>query len=98
MGDALRLRPDLPVEAQLGLKAIEAEFIRATRRSGTFASQHEGWAVIREELDELWDEVKRNGDVTALRKEAIQVGAMALRFLTDCAPRLEPEEEEESDG
>ena len=33
-----------------------AELIRAVGRYPTFASGHEGWAVMREEMDELWDE------------------------------------------
>ena len=93
MGE-VKLRPDLPYEAQMGLKAIEAEYMRATRKYGPFASAHEGWAVIREELDELWDAIKANAETQELRKEAIQIGAMALRFLTDAAARFA----EEGDG
>ena len=92
MGE-VRLRPELPYEAQIALKAIEAEYIRATRKFGPFASTHEGWAVIREELDELWDAIKANAETHELRKEAIQIGAMALRFLTDMAPKFTEEEE-----
>jgi glutamyl-tRNA reductase len=49
-------------------------------------SAHEGWAVIWEELDELWDEVRaKQGarDVAKMRKEAVQVAAMAMRFVLD---------------
>lgn len=95
MGRPLELRSDLPLEVQLGVKAIEAEFIRATRRFGKFASSHEGWAVIREEMDELWEEVRckaEERDPDRLRKEAIQVGAMALRFLVDVVPTLPPDD------
>jgi hypothetical protein len=45
---------------------------------------HEGYAVILEELDELWAEVKaqvHNPD--RMRKEALQVAAMAVRFVED---------------
>lgn len=61
-----------------------SELIRAVGRYPTFASGHEGWAVIREEMDELWDEVrKRNSDPDRMRAEAIQVAAMAIRFVLD---------------
>ena len=63
-------------------KAIERELIKATKKYGPFHSTHEGYAVIHEELDELWEEVKKN-KLGAARKEAIQVAAMALRFLVD---------------
>lgn len=61
----------------------------ATRASGKWPpmnSAHEGYAVILEELDELWDHVKtKQGkrDLTAMRKEAIQVAAMAVRFAAE---------------
>ena len=85
-------------DIDIGLQAIRAEYKRATYKFSAFASTHEGWAVLREEVDELWDVVKNNGDCDALRREAIQVGAMALRFLTDCAPRFTDEDEEEAGG
>lgn len=47
-------------------------------------SAHEGYAVLLEEVEELWEEVKkREPDVAAMRHEAIQVAAMALRFVMD---------------
>jgi len=45
---------------------------------------HDGYAVILEELDELWTEIKKkHPDVEIIKKEARQVAAMALRFLVD---------------
>jgi glycyl-tRNA synthetase beta subunit len=51
-----------------------------------FNSAHEGYAVLAEEVDELWEHVKVNQkrrDIVAMRKEAIQVAAMAIRFVLD---------------
>jgi hypothetical protein len=57
---------------------------KAMRKRGSkMNSVHEGWALIREELDELWDEVKRKQDKhrpKKLRKEALQVAAIAIWF------------------
>jgi len=58
------------------------ELIEATGKFGPFASTHEGYAIILEEVDEMWEAIKLN-DVEQARKEAIQIGAMALRFLID---------------
>lgn len=68
-----------------GLLALVGwELGKARRRFARFNSPHEGWAVIREELDELWDHVKDNtGDGGDAFTEAIQVAAMALRYAYD---------------
>ena len=71
----------LPLEAS---KLIYQETYNASRRYPSFHSLHEGYAVLKEEVDELWEEIKKKDrDPEQLRKEAIQVGAMALRLLVD---------------
>jgi hypothetical protein len=61
---------------------VRAELVRAVERFGPMTSPHEGWAVIREEVDELWDEVKTNRPHLAA-DEAVQVAAMGARYLLD---------------
>jgi hypothetical protein len=72
------------------IDAVTTEVLHEVKRAmGKFApfnSAHEGWAVLREEVDELWDEVKKNSKVRdreKLRTEAIQCAAMAVRFVLD---------------
>jgi hypothetical protein len=68
---------------------VRKELVRATKlHPRPFNSAHEGWAVIWEELDEMWDEVRANNKVLA-REEAIQVAAMAVRFILDTSPVIE---------
>jgi hypothetical protein len=63
---------------------VSAELARASELHPRFHSAHEGYAVILEEMDELKAEVwKRHHDKDLMRKEAVQVAAMAMRFLTD---------------
>jgi hypothetical protein len=50
---------------------------------GEYNSRHEAWAVIREELDELWEEVRSKEPGTADVDEAIQVAATALRYVIE---------------
>jgi NTP pyrophosphatase (non-canonical NTP hydrolase) len=60
------------------------ELKRAEAKFPPFNSAHEGWAVLFEEVDELWDAVKMQYGPERdqqMRKEAVQVAAMALRFL-----------------
>ena len=69
------------------LKNIVAELVIARRHNPEkFNSPHEGYAVILEEMDELWDEIKRpkaRRNYSAMAFEATQVAAMAIRFLVD---------------
>lgn len=64
------------------IEIVRSEYKRAERMFGAFNSAHEGYAVLLEEVDELWTEVKENRPNQA-KLEAIQVAAMALRFLVD---------------
>lgn len=51
-----------------------------------YANQHEAYAVILEEIDELWEEIKKKQsayDLPAQRKEAIQAAAMLVRFVIE---------------
>jgi hypothetical protein len=61
---------------------VEDELVRALSEHGPMKSSHEGWALIREEVDEMWEEVKANRKVEA-REECKQVAAMALRYLME---------------
>ena len=69
------------------LQLVDAEFQRASSLYPKFNSAHEGYAVLLEEVEELWDEVKKSPkrrDPAKMKEEAVQVAAMALRFLNDC--------------
>ena len=65
---------------------IATELEVARSRFPDFNSAHEGYAVLLEEVEELWEEVKKSPfkrDVVKMRAEAIQVAAMAIRFIQD---------------
>lgn len=68
----------LPQEVRLAAEELE----RAQDKFGPMASPHEGIAVIREEYLELEREVFW-GTRAAMRAEAVQLAAMAIRFLVD---------------
>jgi hypothetical protein len=79
--------------AEAVLYDVQHELRRAMEAFAPMASAHEGYAVILEELDELWQEIRADkGDAAtrriAMRHEAIQVAAMALRFVVDVVPRF----------
>lgn len=92
------------------LTKVDKELIAALDNWPPFNSAHEGFAVLKEEVDELWDQVKVNQkkrDLSKMRNEAIQVAAMAIRFAAEVAnetqimpgiSELAREEEEKMDN
>lgn len=76
---------------------VSDEYHRAISNYPQFASAHEGLAVIWEEFEELRIEVFKNHktrDYKLMQKEAMQVAAMAIRFIIDVAPKKNSVEEQ----
>ena len=72
------------------LQMIDKELDEAQSKFKPYNSAHEGYAVIKEELDELWDEIKHNPkDWKRIQEETVQVATTAIRFLTDLTQRVE---------
>ena len=69
------------------VEEIRQEVLRAKELFPTdFHNQHEAYAVILEEVDELWAEIKKNHklyDLEAQRKEAKQAAAMLVRLMVE---------------
>jgi hypothetical protein len=76
------------------LEEVHDEVHRARNKHPTpFNSPHEGFAILKEEVDELWETIKADGGWTdAARKEAVQVAAMAVRYLVDLQPTDDDDE------
>ena len=73
-------------DAMAANDAVE-ELQRARAKFDPFNSAHEGYAVLLEEVEELWIEVRtKSGTKQSQRAEAIQIAAMALRFAADVCP------------
>ena len=73
---------------------ISNELQSARSKYNSFSSAHEGYATILEELDELWDEIRKKPHKRSkehMRKEAVQIAAMAVRFIYDVCDRDEIE-------
>ena len=66
---------------------VTIELARARSKHADLHSLHEGYIVLLEEVDELWEEVKKRREShskKALRMELVQIAAMAQRMAEDC--------------
>lgn len=72
------------MKRKTALRLVKEELARAQEAFPAMHSTHEGYAVILEELDELWEEIRAgNGATHRGASEAIQTAAMAIRYLID---------------
>lgn len=76
------------------LDSVLAELSIAQKNYPAFHSEHEGFAVLKEEVDELWEAIRLKQSDTKrmdlIEHECIQVAAMALRLLYDrCSQGIE---------
>lgn len=68
------------------LSAVAAELVRAREKFGPLHTAHEGYAVILEEVDELWEMVKLKQSTrsrSAMLRELVQIAAMCERTAED---------------
>lgn len=60
---------------------IATELDRAYAKHGTAPwGRHEFYAILIEEVEELWDAIKRDLPKAELEKELVQVAAMCFRY------------------
>lgn len=67
---------------------VKQELSTARQVHYPIRSLHEGFAVLLEEVDELWQEIKKKYsrfNREHVLEEAVQVGAMAQRLAEDCS-------------
>lgn len=63
------------------LSSVDLEYHKARTKFPKMSSAHEGYAIIKEELDELWDLIKQNkGKSKEASEEVKQVAAMCLAY------------------
>ncbi len=95
--DELDLAPNVVIEAEtpkkidpaaIDIQAMDDLYdeLLAARKWPAYNSAHEAFAILHEEFDELkahvWMNQKKR-DLKGMRKEALQVAAVALRFVIE---------------
>lgn len=69
------------------LREVHLEVHKAQQKHEPMNSAHEAYAVLKEEVDEYWAEVKADrGYQLSARNELIQIAAMAIRAINDTDP------------
>lgn len=64
------------------IQAIVDELSRAYSKHGRDQwGRHEFYAIMKEEVDEAWDSIKKDLPQHELMKEIIQIAAMCIRYL-----------------
>jgi len=82
--------------AKAFLSEVVDEYTKARTKFPPMHSGHEGWAIIKEELDEMWEAVRMQLEALdekgrtrpqAMQEEITQVAAMAVAFYCEvCKP------------
>ncbi len=69
---------------EIAMNLISDETVRIQAIQNKYNSFHEASAVIREEYEELWDEIKmKYHNVEKIRYEAVHLAATTLRLLIE---------------
>lgn len=71
---------------QIAVREVTDELVRARAKHKNMNSLHEAYAVILEEVEEFWDEVKLKASERTpeqISSELTQIAAMALRAKLD---------------
>jgi len=75
---------DFTMKQQSIIKKIEDELKLANSKYPLFRSTHQAYAVMFEEVDEVWEHVKKKPherNLDELEDELVQVAAMACKFI-----------------
>ncbi len=75
------------------LQDLDAELTRAEHNHASFHSVHEAYAVLLEEVDEFWEEVRKKRkerDPAKMREELVQIAAVAWRAVRNLGMENRP--------
>ena len=71
---------DMDVISDIAESLSKEFFDSINKHDAVFNTAHEGYAVIKEELEEMWEGIKAD-DWENVEEEALQIGAMAMKLL-----------------
>lgn len=80
---AVHADPPTVATVEVVTNLVAAEVHRSFELHGCpLWGRHEAYAIIKEEVDEMWEEVKKDGESKDLAIELIQIAAICIRYLS----------------
>lgn len=93
MSKKFKATDEMLARRDIFLAAIEDELARAYAKHGAPQwSRHEFYGVMKEEVDEVWDDIKSNAPQKQLMAEVAQVAAMCIRYAETLDRFREPQD------
>jgi NTP pyrophosphatase (non-canonical NTP hydrolase) len=75
-------RGKMTIDRQTVMELIDVQLTKAYAKHGREQwGRHEFYAVLLEEVDELWEAIKTDAPQSDVQLEALQVAAMVFRYL-----------------
>jgi hypothetical protein len=68
------------------IRLIIPEYNQIIFKNPPLHNVYEGWAMLEQGLEQLWNEVKKDKNIRSvelMRKESILIGVTAMRFIID---------------
>lgn len=68
---------------------VKSDYEDATKQFGSFVSAYDGLVILWKEFELLRDEMlfrENEEKIWAMQREAMQIAAMAIRFVVDSSP------------
>lgn len=94
MGHTCKPPAEIAKRVEFG-ELIDRELKRAYQKHGREPwSRHEFYAILLEEVEELWADIKRDAPHADLNKELVQVAAMCVRYWETSASVAPPAPEQ----
>lgn len=77
-----RFKNNISGEQRIISELILIELDKAYQKHGRDPwGRHEFYAILKEEVDEMWDAIKADEPLERVHEEAIQIAAMVVRFI-----------------
>jgi NTP pyrophosphatase (non-canonical NTP hydrolase) len=82
----IKINNSNPPSSPSFVELVKRESLLARKKHGPVHSLHEGYGLLLEEIDELWEEIRKkpkNRNTKNLKNELVQIASLCLRMHDD---------------